>query len=151
MNVQIEIIQTPVYTSPNGFKVVYDHNGKRNVFDNDGLPMSVIGKSNPHLQEIYDLMKFAENHRANKVQDTTEPRLITNYKDLVVGKLYATSLGKDNTILKFIKIEEVVDSVLFKHVSGPMIYGKLPDGTIPFPWHQNFYELNTAHNDDTHN
>ena len=60
---KIEIVQTPVYTSPNGFKVVYDHNGKRNVYDQQDGPMSVIGKSNPHLQEIYDLMKFAENHR----------------------------------------------------------------------------------------
>lgn len=66
MNVQIEIIQTPVYTSPNGFKVVYDHTGKRNVFDQDGSPMSVIGKSNKHCTEIYDLMKIADEHRNHK-------------------------------------------------------------------------------------
>lgn len=59
---KIELIQIPIYTSQNGFKVVYDHNGKRNVYDQQGNPMSVIGKSNPHLQEIYELMKFAENH-----------------------------------------------------------------------------------------
>ena len=67
---KIELIQMPIYTSDNGFKVVYDHTGKRSVYDVDGLPMSVIGKSNPHLQEIYDLMKFAENHRNHSLQST---------------------------------------------------------------------------------
>jgi hypothetical protein len=70
MSNKIELIQTPIYTSPNGFQVVYDHKGKRSVFDVDGLPMSVIGKSNPHLQEIYDLMKFAEQHRSHSLQTT---------------------------------------------------------------------------------
>jgi len=67
---KIELIQTPIYTSDNGFQVVYDHKGKRTVYDQNGNPMSVIGKSNPHLQEVYDLMKFAEQHRNHSLEIT---------------------------------------------------------------------------------
>jgi hypothetical protein len=70
MNIKIELKQVPVYTSPTGFTVVYDHKGKRTVYDKDEHQMSVIGKSNPHLKEIYELMKFAENHRNHQLTNT---------------------------------------------------------------------------------
>jgi len=64
MEFKIDLKQVPVYTSPNGYTVVYSAvNGERSVFNKSGRKMSVIDASPKELDEVYNLMKFAEQHR----------------------------------------------------------------------------------------
>ena len=61
MNMKIELLQIPKYTSPNGYVVMYSAvNGQRSVYKPNGDKMTVINATSSELDEVYNLMKFAE-------------------------------------------------------------------------------------------
>lgn len=71
MNIKIEIRQIPVYTSENGYQVVYSAiTGKRSLYDKNGRKTSIIPKE--HIKEVNDLQHFSEQHH-NKTLTLSNP------------------------------------------------------------------------------
>ena len=50
---------------------------------------------------------------------------------LEIGKLYTTS-DHQNTVLEFVGLHPVFESILFKHISGPEVYVEDSHGYVGF-------------------
>lgn len=64
---QITQVTKTIYTSPSGYTLEFGQRGNAIVKDKDGYDVSVIGKSNPALTEIYELIKFGQQHQAHQL------------------------------------------------------------------------------------
>lgn len=60
---KIEIIKATQYTSPNGYKLTFSPKDVAIIKDANDNDVSVIGKNQAQLDELYELLKFGMNHR----------------------------------------------------------------------------------------
>ena len=154
MNMKIELLQIPKYTSPNGYVVMYSAvNGQRSVYKPNGDKMTVINATSAELDEVYNLMKLADEHRNHKLALTpaheveenlpTQPTVITNSSQLVVGEHYADCKNKNfATVLEFVKTDRDKNKDYFKYVSGPKSYLHSEEDLITFPCDEEWHKIN---------
>lgn len=64
----IELIQIPKYRSPSGYTIIYSAvSGERTVYSPNKKKMTILEDKSPELQEVYDLINFAEEHRKHNL------------------------------------------------------------------------------------